>query len=47
MISQAIESVGGMLNAATGRESTNYWAKVPSTHFPLAFDVLATSCATR
>jgi predicted Zn-dependent peptidase len=41
MISQAIESVGGILNAATGRESTNYWAKVPSTHFPLAFDVLA------
>ena len=25
----------------TGRESTNYWCKVPSTHFPLAFDVLA------
>ena len=41
MISQAIESVGGILNASTGRESTNYWAKVPSTHFPLAFDVLA------
>lgn len=41
MISQAIESVGGILNAATGRESTNYWAKVPSTHFELAFDVLA------
>ena len=41
MISQAVEGVGGILNAATGRESTNYWAKVPSTHFPLAFDVLA------
>ncbi len=41
MISQAIESVGGILNASTGRESTNYWAKVPSTHFELAFDVLA------
>lgn len=40
-ISQAVESVGGILNAATGRESTNYWAKVPSTHFELAFDVLA------
>lgn len=40
-ISEEIESVGGMLNAATGRESTSYWCKVPSTHFTLAFDVLA------
>lgn len=40
-ISSDIESVGGILNAATGRESTNYWAKVPSTHLALAFDVLA------
>jgi predicted Zn-dependent peptidase len=40
-ISEEIESVGGMLNAATGRESTSYWSKVPSTHFTLAFDVLA------
>jgi len=41
MVSQEIEGVGGILNAATGRESTNYWCKVPSTHFELAFDVLA------
>jgi len=41
MISEAIEGVGGMLNAGTGRESTNYWAKVPATHLELAFDVLA------
>ena len=40
-ISQAIEGIGGLLNAATGRESTSYWAKVPSTHFALSFDVLA------
>ncbi|MGH2534627.1 MAG: M16 family metallopeptidase, partial [Thermomicrobiales bacterium] len=40
-ISQEIEGVGGILNAATGRESTNYWCKVPSSHFALAFDVLA------
>jgi predicted Zn-dependent peptidase len=40
-ISGDIESVGGILNAATGRESTNYWAKVPSTHLRMAFDVLA------
>jgi predicted Zn-dependent peptidase len=41
MVSQEIEGVGGILNAATGRESTNYWCKVPSTRFELAFDVLA------
>ena len=40
-ISQEIEGVGGILNAATGREGTNYWCKVPSTHFALAYDVLA------
>lgn len=40
-ISQEIESVGGIVNAGTGRENTSYWAKVPSTHLPLAFDVLA------
>jgi len=40
-ISEEIESVGGMLNAGTGRESTSYWCKVPSTHFALAYDVLA------
>lgn len=41
MISQEIEGVGGIVNAGTGRESTTYWVKVPSTHFGLAFDVLA------
>lgn len=41
MISQEVESVGGIVNAGTGRESTSYWVKVPSTHFTLAFDVLA------
>lgn len=40
-ISEEIEGVGGMLNAATGRESTNYWAKVPANRTELAFDVLA------
>ncbi|HWV24308.1 MAG TPA: pitrilysin family protein [Thermomicrobiales bacterium] len=40
-ISEEIESVGGLVNAGTGRESTSYWCKVPSTHFELAFDVLA------
>lgn len=41
MISEAIEGVGGILNASTGRETTNYWAKVPKTHFELSFDVLS------
>jgi predicted Zn-dependent peptidase len=41
MISEEIEQVGGMLNAATGRESTSYWCKVPSTHTAMAFDVMA------
>lgn len=41
ILTQEIEGVGGMLNAATGRESTNYWVKVPSAHLGRAFDVLA------
>ncbi|HLT18843.1 MAG TPA: pitrilysin family protein [Thermomicrobiales bacterium] len=41
MITMEIEEVGGMINAATGRESTNYWAKVPAAHLERAFDVLA------
>ena len=39
-ISEEIEGVGGILNAYTSREQTGYWAKVPSTHFALAFDVI-------
>jgi len=41
MISEAIEGVGGVLNASTGHESTQYWCKVPSTHYAASFDVLA------
>ncbi|HET7092862.1 MAG TPA: pitrilysin family protein [Thermomicrobiales bacterium] len=40
-ISEAVEEVGGLLNAATSREGTSYWAKVPSRHLEIAFDVLA------
>ncbi len=40
-ISEAIEGVGGVLNAATDKELTVYWAKVPSQHFDLAMDVLS------
>ncbi len=41
MISEEIEGVGGMLNASTSKEATNYWCKCPSTHYDLAFDVLS------
>ncbi len=40
-ISEAIEGVGGVLNAATDRELTTYWCKVPLAHFRVALDVLA------
>ena len=40
-ISGAIESVGGIINAATDRELTLYWTKVAVDHFPLALDLLA------
>ena len=41
LISSAIESVGGMLNASTDREMTVYWIKVAQDHFPLALDLLS------
>jgi predicted Zn-dependent peptidase len=40
-ISEAIEGVGGVLNAATDKELTVYWCKVPVQHFDLAMDVLS------
>ena len=39
-ISEAIDSVGGVLNAGTDRELTVYYAKVAAPHFGLAADVL-------
>jgi predicted Zn-dependent peptidase len=39
-ISEAIEGVGGVLNAATDKEATLFWAKVPGSRFALAADVL-------
>jgi predicted Zn-dependent peptidase len=41
VISETIEGVGGLLNAATDKELTVYWAKVASQHADLAFDLLA------
>ncbi|MFC1873467.1 M16 family metallopeptidase [Chloroflexota bacterium] len=40
-ISEAIEGVGGSINAATDKELTYYWCKVAKHHFPLALDVLS------
>ncbi len=40
-ISEAIEGVGGIINAGTDKELTVYWCKVAQPHFPLALDVLA------
>ncbi len=40
-VSEAIDSVGGILNAATDRELTVYYCKVGRPHFELALDVLA------
>jgi predicted Zn-dependent peptidase len=39
-ISEAIEGVGGALNAATDREVTMLWAKVPADRLGLAVEVL-------
>jgi predicted Zn-dependent peptidase len=40
-IAIAIEGVGGLFNASTGREVTTYWTKVGQDHFSVALDVLA------
>ena len=39
-ISEAVEGVGGSANAATDRESTVYWARVPRREAERAMDVL-------
>jgi predicted Zn-dependent peptidase len=39
-ISEAIESVGGVINGGTDKELTTFWCRVTSEHFPLALDVL-------
>jgi predicted Zn-dependent peptidase len=40
LISETIDGVGGVLNAATDREYTVYYAKVARPHLELALDVL-------
>ena len=39
-VSEAIERVGGVMNASTQKEMTTYWAKVARPHFALARDLL-------
>ena len=39
-VSEAIEGVGGMMNASTDREMTSFWCKVAQPHFHSAFPVL-------
>ena len=39
-ISEAIEGIGGVLNAGTDRELTVFYAKVPAVHLSLALDVI-------
>ena len=40
-VSEAIEGVGGVLNAATDREATIFWTRVPTAKLGLAVSVLA------
>jgi predicted Zn-dependent peptidase len=39
-VSEAIEGVGGLMNASTDREMTVFWCKVARPHFRQAFGVL-------
>ncbi|MCX6009568.1 MAG: pitrilysin family protein [Chloroflexi bacterium] len=39
-ISEAIESVGGIINGGTDKELTTFWCRVTSEHFLLALDIL-------
>ena len=40
-IADAIEGVGGFINASTDKELTVYWTRVPAEHLQLGLDVLA------
>lgn len=40
-IASAIDSVGGVINAFTGKELTSLYVKIPDYHLPLAIDLLA------
>lgn len=40
-IARAIDSVGGVMNAFTGKEFTSFYIKIPDYHLNLAIDLLA------
>ncbi len=40
-IAWAIDSVGGVMNAFTGKELTSFYLKIPDYHFPLAIDIMS------
>jgi predicted Zn-dependent peptidase len=40
-IASAIDSVGGMINAFTGKELTSFYIKIPDNHLTMAIDLLA------
>lgn len=40
-VSEAIEGIGGTINAGTDRESTAFWSRVPAEHTEVAVRVLA------
>lgn len=40
-IASAIDSVGGVMNAATGKESTSFYIKIPDYHLETAIDLLS------
>ncbi len=40
-IASEIDSVGGIINACTGKEITSYYVKIPDYHLPMAIDLLA------
>jgi predicted Zn-dependent peptidase len=39
-IADAIEGIGGFINASTDKELTAYWARVPAEHLEVGLDVL-------
>lgn len=40
-IASAIDSVGGVMNACTGKELTTFYVKIPDYHLAMAIDLLA------
>lgn len=41
IISEAVDSVGGMINAYTAEDHTSYYIKLPKNYIGLAFNILA------